>query len=163
MRIFSGAPKRLSGRRGERSVFRGDAQLSRSFKGPFLAAFHAQDAPRASSANSCRLASTRLASPDRVPAGLISWPNLVAGLAVTDQVLHNMERMLHLCSHAGIELFRLLRQLCPLGLRVQSLALAWLHLDVPDRALGLPALVHASVARVVKRDGLLALLCTRFP
>lgn len=80
----------------------------------------------------------------------------VAGLAMTKQVLNDMERMLDLRPDARLGLFVLLEQSAQ-SIRTQHLALAGAHGHVPVglRVLVLFTLLDALVARVTERIGLI--------
>lgn len=82
---------------------------------------------------------------------------LVANLLVTKQVLDHVKRVLDLGPDACLQLLGLLEQACPLACRLQLPALARLHRDMPLRAQGFFAFVHAPIPSIAEGHRLLAM------
>jgi hypothetical protein len=82
----------------------------------------------------------------------------VARFAMTEQVLHDMERMLDFRAHAGLDLLEFFLHAAQL-VRRQRLAFRALHRDMPSHRLAfiLRPLFDALVAGVAKRGDLIAM------
>ena len=81
----------------------------------------------------------------------------IARLAMTEQVLDDMKRMLHFCPHAGLQMLQLFRQ-APQFVIGQRLAFGALHGHVPCHRLAdvFGPFFHALIAGVAERGGLVA-------